>query len=71
VNRRVPDARLAELVADYRALDLDTELARSRADYAYARGGEQLAAVPGWTMTLAYATPYGSLYRLRHAPGGA
>jgi hypothetical protein len=65
VNRRLPEHAIAQAVAEYRQLDLKSELAKQRVDYVYAQGLERPAKVDGWRFTLADETPHGSVWRVQ------
>ena len=70
-RRGLVEARLAEALRDYRALDLESELRRWRVDYAYARAGEVPAQVRGWTIREVYETRFGSVWRVQPAAATA
>ena len=60
---RLPDSQIDDMLAQYRTLDLSTELTRRRINYVYAQAGEQPIAVAGWTFDEAYSDAYGEVWR--------
>jgi hypothetical protein len=64
---RLPDSQIDSMLAEYRSLDLSTELGRRRIDYVYGRTGEQPIVVPGWTFREAYSDPYGEVWQVAPA----
>jgi hypothetical protein len=60
---RLPDSQIDDMLAQYRRLDLSTELARRRINYVYALDGEQPIGVPGWTFHETYSDAYGEIWQ--------
>jgi hypothetical protein len=65
INRRLPDDMIAAAMAEYRQMDLKSELAKQRVDYVYARGSERPVKVDDWRFTLAYESAYGSVWHVQ------
>jgi hypothetical protein len=64
---RLPESQIDNMIGQYRALDLSTELGRRRLDYVYGLNGEQPIAVPGWTFHETYSDAYGTLWQVEPA----
>jgi hypothetical protein len=65
-DRRLRDPAIEAALGRFRAMKMEDELSRFRLDYVYARGAEQLVAVPGFSFQELYRNGYGKVYAVTH-----